>query len=235
MNSTDILYILCVLVALLYLKHILFVVYYTFSALDAIKYRHRNLVTLGIGFFYTMLESWLFRGGGKRAMLVYISTIPSHFLRRLFYKGLGTKVGKNVVFHYKTEIRDPHRLSIGDGCCIGDNTILDARQDLTIGKHVNISSNVSIYTEQHDYRDPEFLCNQTTKKSVEIEDRVWIGSNVIVLPGVTIGEGAVCCAGCVVTKDVPPFTVVAGIPAKKVGERPRNLTYEFKGKVCWFY
>ena len=55
--------------------------------------------------------------------------------------------------------------------------------------------------------------------SVEIDDRVWVGSNVIVLPGVHIGEGAVCCAGCVVTKDIPPYTVVAGIPAKKVGER----------------
>ena len=71
--------------------------------------------------------------------------------------------------------------------------------------------------------------------SVEIDDRVWLGSNVIVLPGVHIGEGAVCCAGCVVTKDVLPYTVVAGIPAKKVGERPKVLKYEFKGKTCAFY
>ncbi len=53
--------------------------------------------------------------------------------------------------------------------------------------------------------------------------------------GVTIGEGAVCCAGCVVTKDVPPYAVVAGIPAKKVGERPQVLTYEFKGNMAGFY
>lgn len=71
--------------------------------------------------------------------------------------------------------------------------------------------------------------------NVTIKDRVWLGSNVIVLPGVTIGEGAVCCAGCVVTKDIEPYTVVAGIPAKKVGERPQNLIYEFNGKTCKFY
>ena len=73
------------------------------------------------------------------------------------------------------------------------------------------------------------------KFSVEIDDRVWLGSNVIVLPGVHIGEGAVCCAGCVVTKDVEPYSVVAGIPAKRVSEHPRNLTYNFKGKSRRFY
>ena len=71
--------------------------------------------------------------------------------------------------------------------------------------------------------------------SVEIDDRVWLGSNVIVLPGVHIGEGAVCCAGCVVTKDVEPYAVVAGIPAKKVGERLQVLKYEFDGKSCRLY
>ena len=55
------------------------------------------------------------------------------------------------------------------------------------------------------------------------------------MPGVTIGEGAVCCAGCVVTKDIEPYTVVAGIPAKKVGDSPKNLVYNFNGKTCRFY
>lgn len=71
--------------------------------------------------------------------------------------------------------------------------------------------------------------------NVEIGNRVWIGSNVIILPGVHIGEGAVCCAGCVVTKDIEPFSVVAGIPARKVGERPKDLRYNFNGKTCRLY
>lgn len=97
-----------------------------------------------------------------------------------------------------------------------------------------MSSNVSIYTLQHDHRDPEFQCTNLNAK-VTIGARSWIGSNVIVLPGVKVGEGAVCCAGCVVTKDVEPYAVVAGIPAKKVNERPKVLTYNFTGKSCRLY
>lgn len=106
---------------------------------------------------------------------------------------------------------------LGGGTIIGDNAILDARGGLVFGRNVNLSSNVSIYTLQHDHRDPVFNCTKLDAK-VTIGDRVWLGSNCIVLPGVTIGEGAVCCAGCVVTKDVEPYTVVAGIPARKVNE-----------------
>lgn len=122
----------------------------------------------------------------------------------------------------------------GGGAIIGDNAILDARGGLEIGANANLSSNVSIYTLQHDHRDPEFQCTNLNAK-VTIGARSWIGSNVIVLPGVKVGEGAVCCAGCVVTKDVEPYAVVAGIPAKKVNERPKVLTYNFSGKSCRLY
>ncbi|MCF0195764.1 MAG: acyltransferase [Bacteroidaceae bacterium] len=175
--------------------------------------------------------------GYERWALYHFGYIPSVHLRRLIYKLVGVKMGKRVIFHFKTELRDPYKLVLGDGCIIGDNAILDARCGLTLGRNVNLSSNVSIYTLQHDHRSPDFAGSHTMgiKQSVEIGDRVWLGSNVIVLPGVTIGEGAVCCAGCVVTKDVEPYAVVAGIPAKKVNERPRCLTYEFDGKTCSFY
>ena len=175
--------------------------------------------------------------GGARFVIFNISYIPSCHFRKLLYKGLGVKMGKNVTIHFRTELRAPEKLSLGDGSIIGDNAILDARRGLTIGRYVNLSSNVSIYTLQHDHRDPYFglPSEDKVKLSVEIDDRAWLGANVIVLPGVHIGEGAVCCAGCVVTKDVEPFAVVAGIPARKVNERPRNLKYEFKGKSCRFY
>ena len=61
---------------------------------------------------------------------------------------------------------------------------------------------------------------------VIIGDRVWIGYGALVMPGITIGEGAVVAAGAVVTKDVEPFTIVAGVPAKPIGQRNRDLTYE---------
>lgn len=175
--------------------------------------------------------------GGGRFIIFNISTIPSHHIRKLLYRGLGVYMEKNVTIHFRTEIRAPYQLRIGRGTIIGDNTLLDARCGLTIGRNVNLSSNVSIYTLQHDHRDPHFRCPDpmSRKMSVEIDDRVWIGSNVVVLPGVHIGEGAVCCAGCVVTKDIEPYAVVAGIPAKKVGERPQMLEYEFNGRSCRLY
>ena len=76
------------------------------------------------------------------------------------------------------------------GTIVGDNVLLDARRGLTIGKNVNFSSNVSVYTLQHDHRSPTFSCSPDGG-NVAIGDRVWIGCNVVILPGVTIGEGAV--------------------------------------------
>ena len=173
----------------------------------------------------------LFRKGWQRYMLYHIGLIPSHHLRRWVYRALGAEIGKDAVFHFRTEIRGIHKLKVGAGTIIGDNALLAAQRGLSIGKNVNISSNVSIYSGEHDYRDPYFRSTAEKTRPVVIGDRVWIGSNVIILTGVNIGEGAVCCAGCVVTKDVAPYDVVAGIPARKVGERPRDLRYEFKGKT----
>lgn len=175
------------------------------------------------------------RGGIERFCVYTMSTVPSCWLRKFYYRLIGVRMGRNVVFHFRTEIRDPFNLAIGKGSIVGDNAILDARSNLTIGRNVNLSSNVSIYTLQHNHRSPVFDCNFDKDLSVKIEDRVWLGSNTVVLPGVTIGEGAVVCAGAVVTKDVAPYAVVAGIPARRVGERPRELSYEFDGRACWFY
>ena len=180
---------------------------------------------------YKIWNGFLFRGGWERWMLHEVSRIPSHHLRRFFYSSLGLKAGRSVVFHYRTELRSPSSIQIGKGSQIGDHAILDGRRGLIIGENVNLSSNVSVWTLQHDYREPDFSCRPEGGKVV-IGNRAWLGCNVIVLPGVTIGEGAVCCAGCVVTKDVEPFSVVAGIPAKKINERPRDLTYNFNDKVC---
>lgn len=113
--------------------------------------------------------------------------------------------------------------------------LLDARNGIEIGRYVNFSANVSVYTEQHDHRAADFSCNTGIKKKVTIGDRVWIGPNAILLPGITIGEGAVVAAGSVVTHDVAPYTVVGGIPAKKINDRPRELTYVFEGKESRIY
>jgi len=144
-------------------------------------------------------------------------------------------MGSNSIIYWGAEIRSPYKLKIGKGSIIGDKSILDARNNIVIGENVNLSSNVSIYTEQHDHRDTYFRCNSDDYSRVQIDDRAWIGPNVIILPGVHIGYGAVVAAGSVVPKDVPDFTIVAGVPAKNIGERKKDLRYEFDGEYLPFY
>lgn len=228
-------YIILVLVLILYLKWIFLILFYPLQVGYNLYQRNKNnLICKILAVPFLFLNRFL-RGGIDRFLDYNISTFPSNHVRKWFYKGLGAKIGENVILHFETEIRCHYKLKMGKGCIIGDNVILDARSGLELGQNVNISSNASIYTLQHDHRDPNFGCPKGKKMNVIIKDRVWIGSNVVVLPGVTIGEGAVCCAGCVITKDVAPYTVVAGIPATKVGERPKHLIYEFNGKTCRFY
>ena len=226
---------LFILVILLYLKWILITLTFPWVCLLFQFRKHKGTMRKILAVPGLMIEK-MTKDGASRYIIIHIGHIPSLTLRHALYRMLGVDMERQVVVHYKTEIRAPYRLVIGKGSIIGDNAILDARNDLRIGKNVNLSSNVSIYTEQHDYQDEYFrVTDRGGNKAVEIGDRAWISSNVIVLPGVTIGEGAVCCAGCVVTKDVAPYDVVAGIPARKVAERTHNLKYEFNGSSCWFY
>ena len=228
-------FLFIILIIAILFKWILICMLFPFQVVNAYKKKKRSH-SLFLRLFSAPYVLWerFARDGWQRYMLYHISMLPSCHLRKWVYKSLGATLGNNVIFHFKTEIREPIFLKVGSGSIIGDNALLDARCGLTIGENVNISSNVSIYTQQHDHRDPYFRCLDDKKKSVWICDRVWIGSNVMILPGVTIGEGAVCCAGCVVTKDIEPFAVVAGIPAKKVNERPRDLRYRFDGVTCRF-
>ncbi len=111
---------------------------------------------------------------------------------------------------------------IGANSVVNRGTYLDGRAPLTIGDNVNISHQALLQTLTHDPRRPDF---PVIAGAVAIHDHVWIGARAIVCPGVTIGEGAVVGAGAVVTRDVPPWTIVAGNPAREIGERPREIAY----------
>jgi maltose O-acetyltransferase len=102
--------------------------------------------------------------------------------------------------------------------------LLDGRKfKIKIGSDVSIGPEASILTLGHDPQSPDF---GDRGGNVVIGDRVWIGYRAIILPGVTIGDGAVVGAGAIVTKDVEPFCIVAGNPARKVGERNKDLPYQ---------
>lgn len=176
--------------------------------------------------------------GYIRYMDLQTGMIPSHTVRKFIYRHIFLlDIEKTATLYYGSEMRAHPNIHIGRGSIIGDRAILDGRNGgIRIGANVNISSNVSIWTEQHDYNNPDFACIDIGQGEVCIGDRAWIGPNVIILPGVTIEEGAVVAAGAVVTKDVPAFTLVGGIPAKPLGhQRNRDLKYEFDGKYIPFY
>ena len=100
---------------------------------------------------------------------------------------------------------------------------LDNRRGIAIGNNVGIAHNTKIYTLGHDLNDPQF---KTKGVAVTIKDNVFIFSNAMIMPGVTIGEGAIVLAGSVVTKDVEPWTIVGGNPARKIRERSREIDYK---------
>ena len=161
--------------------------------------------------------------------------IHFHFLRNILYKCVyKVKMGKNVVIYGGAEIRRPNKLFIGNGSIIGHYNVLDARNVIEIGENVNFSHGVWLWTEQHNHKNSDFSCDSTKPKKIKICDRVWLGPRVIVLPGCTVGEGAVVGAGAIVTKDIEPFSINVGVPAKKIGERNRHINYIFNGNPIPF-
>lgn len=113
------------------------------------------------------------------------------------------------------------RLRIGKYCYINAGCTFDARDFITIGDDVSIGHEVMILTASHDSSHPGKRGGDITTAPVFVEDGAWLGARAIILPGVTVGAGAIVAAGAVVSKDVPAHTLVGGIPAKKIRELNR--------------
>lgn len=152
-----------------------------------------------------------------------ISHIPSYTLRRAWYRHvLGWRIGSDVFILMGQYVQmagarsSGRKVSIGNGSVINYGCLLYTTGGLIIGEHVSISSGVWLVTGSHDISSPDFATSYTP---IVIGNYAWIGMRATILAGVTIGDGAVIMAGAVVTHDVPPYTVVGGVPAKVVKQR----------------
>lgn len=151
------------------------------------------------------------------------SHIPCHSLRNAVFTLNGVKMGEKSVIHMGCRFFSLKNIVIGKDTIIGYKAFLDGRDKIIIGDHVDIASEVMIYNSEHKINDPKF---EAVNESVDIGDYVFIGPRAIILPGVKIGKGAIVAAGCVVTKDVPEYSIYAGVPGKVIGERKlRDLNY----------
>ena len=160
-----------------------------------------------------------------------IMWLPCHPLRRLACRLLMKRFDASSAIHRNVDLRSPYRIIVGAHTNINKRCVLDGRGGLKIGDNVDIAQETNIWTEQHDYNSPTY---KSVCKEVIIEDYVWLASRVTVLPGVHIGRGAVVASGAVVTKDVPPLAIVAGIPAKIIGYRKEEALQYHLGDRAWF-
>jgi acetyltransferase-like isoleucine patch superfamily enzyme len=143
---------------------------------------------------------------------------PGHTFRLSVLRGLcdwsigaGTLVERGVTVTTRGGVR------IGEGCVVNRGATLDGRGGLAVGDRVNISPEAMVLTADHDVDSPSFAWRA---RPVSIGARSWIATRAMVLPGSSVGEGVVVAAGAVVAGEVAPFTVVAGVPARPVRDRP---------------
>lgn len=156
-----------------------------------------------------------------------IMWLPFYYIRLLWSKIFFKKCGKKCYISRNIDFRSPWRLIIKNSTVINKRCVIDARGGCIIGNSVDIAQDVQIWTAEHNVHSP---FHEMITAPVEIKDYVWIASRATILPGVTIGEGAVVATGSVVTKDVPPYTIVGGIPARVIGERSKELNYTLNHK-----
>ncbi len=156
-----------------------------------------------------------------------VSQIPCHSIRLFFYRHcLGFKVGEGSHIFMDAWFDTKGSFTIGKNSTINQKCHLDNRGGITIGNNVSISLETCILTADHDLQSRNF---SGRVRPVNIEDYVFIGTRATILPGVSLGEGSAVAAGAVVTKNVEPFTIVAGVPAKPISKRQLDLTYT----VCY--
>ncbi len=160
----------------------------------------------------------------------WVAHWPSFHLRHWYYRSvLGYTLGRDSSIHMGCFVTGRH-IHIGDNVVINRRVYLDGRVGVRLGNNISVSPEAYLVSLEHDPNDPHF---NTRGGVVVVDDHAWIGARAMLMPGVHIGEGAVVAAGAVVTKDVEPYQIVGGVPAKPIGTRSRQIEYRVK-YFPWF-
>jgi len=163
------------------------------------------------------------RGAAVRLLWYIVSLVvfesgwlPIYGLKRWLLRCFGATVGRGVVIKPHVRIKFPWNLRVGNNCWIGEDVWIDNLAAVHLGDDVCVSQGAYFCTGSHDYRRPTF---DLIVKPITVESEAWIAARAIVLPGATIGRGAVVAAGSVVTRDIPGGMVAGGSPCQVIRER----------------
>jgi len=156
----------------------------------------------------------------------FLTNFPSYKLRTSYLRHiLKIQIGHDTSIHMGCFFTG-NNIKIGSNTVIARNCYFDGRAELIdIRNNVSMAPEAYILTMSHSVSSPTF---DTVVKPVLIEDFAWIGARVMILPGVVAGKGCVLAAASVVTKSVEPYVIVAGSPAKKIGDRTKDLDYNLR-------
>lgn len=152
---------------------------------------------------------------GRFLFALAASRVVSDRARAALLRRLGLSLGH---VHVRHGLDAGRSLRVGDGSFIGVGCYFEHTAPVVIGRNVAIGSRLSVHTSSHDRGDAPRRAGERWVAPVTIEDGCWLGGNVTVLPGVTIGAGCVIAAGAVVTRDCEPHGQYAGVPARRIKE-----------------
>ena len=170
---------------------------------------------------YQETAEWHFKWYLARIVLTPFPINVMGRLRTRLMRAVGFRIGRTTVFSQTPTLQGGggdlyNKLVIGEKCYINTDVFFDLSDHITLGNRIAVGHQVIFLTTSHDASHPHKRGGDLLSAPIYVGDGAWIAARATILPGVTVGEGAIVAAGAVVTKDVPPHTLVGGIPAKPI-------------------